>query len=44
MKLLSSRHNKNRSNALNFLDCVDNADKLGEDKMFYLIPTVLVGN
>lgn len=44
MKLLSSRHNKNRSNALNVLDCVDNADKLGENKMFNLIPTLLMGN
>lgn len=44
IKLLSSRHNKNRSNALNFLDCVDNADKWREDKMFCLIPTLLVGN
>lgn len=44
MELMSSRHNKNRSNALNFLDCVDNADKRREDKMLCLMSTLLVGN
>lgn len=44
MKLPSSRHNKNRSNALNFIDCVDKADKWREDKVFCLIPILQVGN
>lgn len=44
MKLPSSRHNKSRSNALNFTDCVDKADKWREDKMFSYIPILQVGN